>query len=197
MTERLAMTDWTIVVPFRGSSAKSRFGPGDNFDLALAMALDTVEVALTVGRVIAVTTDATAFAALGATVVPDPGAGLNPALSWGLDIAGSATSRAVLLGDHPALTSDELADALRAAAGHPLAFVADAEGAGSALCSAAPHVPLTPLFGVGSARAHRSAGFVELTGHWPGLRRDVDTPEQLAALASLGRHTRAVLAGQA
>jgi 2-phospho-L-lactate guanylyltransferase len=103
----------------------------------------------------------------------------------------------VLLGDHPALTSDELADALRAAAGHPLAFVADAEGEGSALCSAAPRVPLTPLFGVGSARAHRSAGFVELTGHWPGLRRDVDTPEQLAALASLGRHTRAVLAGQA
>lgn len=195
--------DWVIVVPVKGSTgAKSRFGPGDNSELALAMALDTVEVALAVGRVVVVTTDATPFAALGAVVLTDPGRGLNAAISRGVDHAGPTTSRAVLLGDHPALTPDELAEVLAAAARHPLSFVADAEGEGTALTAAAPGVHLVPLFGLASAAAHRAAGYVELgagsgtdaaPATWPGLRRDVDTAEQLAGLASLGPRTRAFL----
>lgn len=193
--------DWILVVPVKGSTgAKSRFGPGDNSELALAMALDTVEVASTAGRVIVVTKHATAFAALGVDVIPDPGRGLNAAISRGVDHAGLGTPRAVLLGDHPALTPDELAEVLAAAAGHPKCFVADAEGEGTALTAAAPGVPHAPHFGLGSAAAHRSAGYVELGadagtggGEWPGLRRDVDTAEQLAGLTSLGPRTRALL----
>lgn len=188
-------TDWVFIVPVKSSTlAKSRFGPGDNSSLALAMALDTVEVALTAGRVIVVTGDAAAFAALGAEVVADPGRGLNAAISLGVDHAGLGTPRAVLLGDHPALTSDELAEVLAAASRHPMSFVADAEGEGTALTTAAPGIPHAPLFGAGSASAHRAAGYVELgDAAWPGLRRDVDTAEQLAGLVNLGPHTRALV----
>ena len=190
-------TDWVIVVPFRAAGAKSRFGAGDNSALALAMALDTVEVALAVGPVIVVTTDARPFVALGASVIADPGAGLNAAISSGLDHAGLGRARAVLLGDHPALTPTELAEALAAAGPHPLSFVADAHGEGTALTAAAPGVPQAPLFGAGSAAAHRSAGFVPLAGAWPGLRGDVDTVADLGGLEGLGPRTGAWLAGRA
>ena len=86
------MTDWSIVVPFRAAGAKSRFGSGDNSALALAMALDTVDVALRVGRVIVVTSDARPFVKLGASVIADPGAGLNAAIALGLDHAGLDTA---------------------------------------------------------------------------------------------------------
>ena len=179
----MILADWVIVVPVKLVAAKSRFGPNDNVALARAMALDTVAVALTVGRVIVVTADAAAFAsevsALGAQVVPDPGAGLNAAISRGLDIAGLESPRAVLLGDHPALTWAELQEVLAAAAEHPLSFVSDAEGDGTAITAAAPGVPHAPYFGAGSAAAHRSAGYWELFGAWPGLRRDVDLAEHL------------------
>ena len=179
----MILADWVIVVPVKLVAAKSRFGPNDNVALARAMALDTVAVALTVGRVIVVTADAAAFAsevsALGAQVVPDPGAGLNAAISRGLDIAGLESPRAVLLGDHPALTPVELREVLAAAAEHPLSFVSDAEGDGTAITAAAPGVPHAPHFGAGSAAAHRSAGYWELFGAWPGLRRDVDLAEHL------------------
>ena len=194
---RLPVTDWSIVVPFRAAGAKSRFGSGDNSALALAMALDTVDVALRVGRVIVVTSDAQPFVELGASVIADSGAGLNAAITLGLDSAGLDTARAVLLGDHPALTPTELAGALAAAGPHPLSFVADAEGEGTALTAAAPGVPQAPLFGRGSAGSHRAAGFVPLVGAWPGLRRDVDTAADLAGVADLGMRTRAWLAARA
>ena len=177
------LAGWVIVVPIKLVAAKSRFGPDDNSALARAMALDTISVALTVGRVIVVVADAAAFtsevAALGAEVVIDPGAGLNAAISRGLDVAGLDSWRAVLLGDHPALTPQELREVLAAAAAHPLSFVADAEGDGTAITTAAPGVPHAPHFGAGSAAAHRLAGYVELFDAWHGLRRDVDLAEHL------------------
>ena len=156
------------------------------------MALDTVEAALTVGRVIVVTDAAAAFVALGATVYPDHGAGLNAAIGEGLEHAGINSHRAVLLGDHPALTSHELAEAL-AAAVHPLSLVADASGSGTALSAAVPGVQHHPAFGAGSRAAHEAAGYVELTGDWPGLRSDVDTAADLARLAHPGPRTAAWL----
>ena len=195
------LTDWVIVVPVKLVAAKSRFGPDDNAALARAMALDTVAAALTVGRVIVVTADAAAFSsevsALGAQVVLDPGAGLNAAISRGLDIGGLDSPRAVLLGDHPALTPVELREVLAAADEHPLSFVSDAEGDGTAITTAAPSVPHAPRFGEGSAAAHRSVGYVELFGAWHGLRRDVDLTEHLAVHLDgmpVGLHTSALLA---
>jgi 2-phospho-L-lactate guanylyltransferase (CobY/MobA/RfbA family) len=38
----------------------------------------------------------------------------------------------------------------------------------------------------GSAARHRDSGAVELTGAWPGLRCDIDTPEDLAEARRLG-----------
>lgn len=191
------MTDWVIVVPFRAGGAKSRFGAGDNSALAIAMALDTVEVALAVAPVLVVTADARPFVELGASVIADPGGGLNPAISAGLDHAGLGRAHAVLLGDHPALTPTELAEALAAASPHPLSFVADASGEGTALTAAAPGVPQAPLFGAASAAAHRAAGLVPLVGAWPGLRGDVDSAADLARLSGLGPRTRAWLAARA
>jgi 2-phospho-L-lactate guanylyltransferase len=67
--------------------------------------------------------------------------------------------------------------------------VADAGGTGTTLLTAVG-VALDPRFGRGSAAAHRAGGARELTGPWPGLRRDVDTAEDLRAAALLGLGSR-------
>jgi len=73
--------------------------------------------------------------------------------------------------------------------------VADAAGTGTVLLATPPGRPLDPHFGVGSAAAHAHSGAVPLTGDWPGLRQDVDTPADLATVLDLGagRHTCALL----
>lgn len=181
---------FTIVIPVKGTAqAKSRFGAGDNSALALAMALDTVEAALQVAPVMVVTTDAEPFAALGAQVIADPGRGLNDAISAALDRLEGPT--AILLGDHPALRAGELTSALAAAGNHGRALVADADGDGSALTTSMTTHDLR--FGVDSRARHLAEGYVELAGDWPGLRRDVDTAEQLAGLTHLGPRTSAML----
>ena len=181
-------SDWIVVVPFRAAAAKSRFGPDDNSAIATAMALDTVEAALQVARVIVVTDVPAGFIALGAAVLPDPGSGLTTAIEAGLERAGTDIARAVLLGDHPALTPAELLGALDAAT-HPRSLVTDAAGGGSAMTTARPGVQHAPLFGPGSRAAHLAAGYVELEGDWPGLRADVDTPVELARLPRTGPRT--------
>jgi 2-phospho-L-lactate guanylyltransferase len=64
--------------------------------------------------------------------------------------------------------------------------VADARGTGTTLLATAPGRPVTPRYGQASAAAHRAAGAVELTGDWPSLRTDVDTPADLRSAAELG-----------
>ncbi|MCU1514583.1 MAG: hypothetical protein JWO10_1673 [Microbacteriaceae bacterium] len=185
------MTDWTIVVPFKGTAAaKSRVSEPGRAELAIAMALDTVEAALVVAPVVVVTSEAAApgFEQLGATVVIDSAHGLNAAISLG--IAGVHGPVAVLLGDVPALGSAELAAALAGAAGHPLAMVADADGVGTVLLTALDPAAISPAFGPGSRSAHVALGHVELeVPAGSGLRRDVDTREQLLALPVVGRRT--------
>ena len=187
------MTDWTIVIPVKGTTAsKSRFGPGDHRDLARAMALDTVAAAREVAEVVVVTVGGAEFSALGATVVADPGGGLAAAIDAGLAATAPDRRSAVLLADHPALRASELRAALEAATAHQLAFVADADGSGTALIAARTASLHRHSFGHESRRAHRRAGYAELTGDWPGLRRDVDTPDHLHDLG-LGVHTLAFL----
>jgi 2-phospho-L-lactate guanylyltransferase len=186
---------WTVVVPVKGTAdAKSRLGA--SAELARAIALDSVEAALGAARVIVVTPAAAAadFEALGAVVVADAGGGLNAAVAAGISAAGDGPV-AVLLGDVPALLPAELAAALLAAERHPLAMVPDADGAGTTLITALRAVSHSPAFGHGSRAAHLAAGYVELdVSAESGLRRDVDTAEQLAGLAArLGPRTRAVV----
>ena len=200
------MHDWTAVIPVkRLSAAKSRLRgavpDARHAELALAMVLDTATALLAaepVGRLLVVTDDpvaAAAVTALGARVVPDrPGADLNAAMRFGADEAAGLTAyRLVLAGDLPALRPGQLAEALGGA--ERRSFVADAAGTGTVLLATPPGRPLDPHFGLGSAAAHARSGAMPLSGDWPGLRQDVDTPADLAIVLSLGAgpHTCALL----
>ena len=187
------MADWTVVIPVKGTvSAKSRLGASS--ELALAIALDTVAAASMAARVIVVTAPSIAsrFEELGARVVDDPHSGLLAAVAEGIAVAGDGAV-AVLLGDVPALRPEEFATALELAAQHPLAFVADADNDGTVLITALRAADHRPAFGAHSRAAHLAAGYVELDVPLDsGLRRDVDTAEQLTALGTrVGARTRA------
>jgi 2-phospho-L-lactate guanylyltransferase len=192
---------WAVVVPVKElDTAKSRLHPlpaDDRADLALAMACDVVLRAAASRLVVAVfviTNDlraAEACTALGAQVIADADdAGLNPALENAARAAAAWHPRAgvaALSADLPALRTAELDAALTAAAVHERAFVPDWRTTGTTLLAARAGVPLAPAFGHGSRDGHRSSGAVELmTAEWLGLRRDVDTPEDLRAAGQLG-----------
>jgi 2-phospho-L-lactate guanylyltransferase len=197
--------DWTVVIPVKGTaSAKSRLGASP--ELALAIALDTVAAAVDAARVLVVTSSAlassaiaprviaTQFEALGALVIADNDAGLAAAIAQGVAQAGDDFV-AVLLGDLPALRSSELRSALELAEQHPLAFVPDADNDGTVLIAAHRATDHRPAFGVHSRAGHLAAGYLELNIPLDsGLRRDVDTGSQLAALGPrVGARTRALL----
>jgi 2-phospho-L-lactate guanylyltransferase len=187
---------WSLVVPVkRLEVAKSRIalGAADRADLALAMATDTVAAAVAcalVSRVVVVTDDARAIAALGGpdvTIVADePDAGLNPALRHGATAADGPRIVAVSA-DLPALTATDLATVLVAASRHSSGVVADQTGTGTTVLTAATAATFTPAFGAASFAAHRRAGSVDLTAiAAPSVRRDVDTVEELRIALGLG-----------
>jgi 2-phospho-L-lactate guanylyltransferase len=195
--------DWTAVIPVkRLTAAKSRLRGAvpahRHADLALAMVRDTATAVLgasAVAELVVVTDDPVVtevLSGLGARVVPDrPGADLNGAMRYGADeVAGLSRHRAVLAGDLPALRPSQLDAALLFAAGKR-SFAADAAGTGTVLLAVPAGERLDPHFGIGSAAAHERSGARPLTGDWPGLRQDVDTPADLATVIALGagRHT--------
>jgi 2-phospho-L-lactate/phosphoenolpyruvate guanylyltransferase len=215
-----------VLVPVkRLEAAKTRLRGGltdaDHQALVLAMALDTVAAALAspvVGRVVVVTADPVpgdAAVVLGAELIADvPDAGLNPALAYAVALVrrtGSTPSQpgvAALTADLPALRTDELTEALRRAEetaaasgsrgrGGGRTFVADANGTGTVLLAAPSTALLEPCFGTGSAAAHLASGAVPLTEPWPSLRRDVDTPADLAEAFVLGVGARTAVAARA
>jgi 2-phospho-L-lactate/phosphoenolpyruvate guanylyltransferase len=198
---------WGVVVPVkRLRLAKTRLsavGDAGRQALALAFALDVVQATLAsavVRRVLVITDDAvaaTALAALGADVRSDrPDAGLNPALEHGAAVLRAADGTlgvATISSDLPALRAQDVTAALRQT--RERAFVADSAGSGTTLLAAVAAVPLRPAYGPGSAALHRASGARELPGS-AGLRRDVDTPADLAEAVTLGvgPATRAALA---
>jgi 2-phospho-L-lactate/phosphoenolpyruvate guanylyltransferase len=196
---------WSLVIPVKVLAlAKTRLTglePERRSRLALAMATDTVAAALRAGPVAAVlvVTDdrdvRQASLRLGALVLADaPGAGLNEALSYGAEYARQrwpARGLGALAGDLPAMRSAELAAALHAAGRLGAAFVADADGTGTALYAAAPGSEFRPQFGRASRRRHLDGGAAEIGADTAGailagLRRDVDTVDDLRAAAAIG-----------
>ena len=196
------------MVPVKGlERAKTRLrgaadgGVGDperHADLALALALDTLEAALSatlVGRVVVVTDDGrvaaglrsmvgSASAGTGLRIVRDePAGGLNAALVHGAALLPPDQARAALQADLPALRPAELDQAL-ATGGR--AFVADAAGTGTTLLLTPAGAPLDPRFGPDSATAHEASGATPVPGALPGLRRDVDTEADLREACALG-----------
>lgn len=134
---------------------------------------------------------------------------LNAALRHGAAVAARrwpGTGLAALTADLPALDPGELATALRRAAdgaavsapgqaaAHAAgraparaAFVPDAAGVGTTLYAVPPGGEFRPLFGGASRARHAASGAVELElGDMTGLRRDVDTPDDLRAALALG-----------
>ncbi|HYK67110.1 MAG TPA: 2-phospho-L-lactate guanylyltransferase [Streptosporangiaceae bacterium] len=203
---------WSLVVPVKVLvQAKSRLtglSGQRRSQLALAMAADTVAAAIhaaSVAAVLVVTDDpevSDAAGGIGATVLADaPAAGLNEALRFG---AGYARDRwpdqgvAGLAADLPALRPEELTRALASAGNLHVSFVPDAAGTGTTLYAAVPGAPFRPRFGPLSRRQHLADGAAEIAagGQLAGLRRDVDTVDdlRLAAALGLGARTRAVLA---
>jgi 2-phospho-L-lactate guanylyltransferase len=207
-----AESGWHILIPVRGTAgSKTRLLPaasdgGRRRELALAFASDAITAALAgnaVAEVSVITGDRDAgslFADLGATVIPEVGTrGLNGAIRHGLRYVGDAHPlryRAVLMSDVPALAAADLDAALRLASRYRMAVVPDAAGTGTVMLTASPGATPEPNFGAGSHARHRAAGLKTLVMD-PAvtLRRDVDTPADLAAALALGvgPHTRSVL----
>ncbi|MBO1765613.1 2-phospho-L-lactate guanylyltransferase [Allobranchiibius sp. GilTou38] len=203
---------WRMVVPVKErSAAKSRLRAPDGVardELAAAFALDTLTAVYDVvpaDRVFVVTDDdqvAGFVRARDGVVVPDPGRGLNPAIAAGLAAAtpdGLAPTQicapgAVLLGDLPALTPDELYAGLRACAVSESSVVPDRDGTGTVLLTHHDLRRIVPRFGTGSAARHARVAR-RLTPDLPRLRTDVDTDTALAQAVSLGvgAHTARVL----
>ena len=129
-----------------------------------------------------------------AGIAPDLGIQdlLNAALRHGAAVAARrwpGTGLAALTADLPAMSPAELATALHAAGTVPggAAFVPDAAGVGTTLYAVPPGGEFLPLFGGASRARHAAAGATELalTGI-TGLRRDVDTPDDLREALALG-----------
>jgi 2-phospho-L-lactate guanylyltransferase len=128
---------------------------------------------------------------MGAAVVVDPAVrGLNASLRYAAGVAAARDSSygiASLVADVAAVSVDQLTRALDAAAAAGTAFVPDAAGRGTTLVAARQWGSFLPEYGLHSRRRHREAGFVELDlDDVTGLRLDVDTLADLAALKALG-----------
>jgi 2-phospho-L-lactate guanylyltransferase len=155
------------------------------------------------------------LSSLGAIVVAEPGSSHATDLAPSLGAAGAPDDRlnaalvhaaqlaaiqwpgsgiAALSADLPALRPSELSRALRAAAALPgghAAFVADAQGVGTTLYATAPGADFRPVFGGASRLRHAAEGARELLlDGIPGLRRDVDTPDDLRTAVGLGAGPR-------
>jgi 2-phospho-L-lactate guanylyltransferase len=192
---------YVVLVPVKPPAlGKSRLGGplglGDleRRELAAAIALDTVEACRTatlVSEVLAVTDDAgfsAELAAIGCATIPD---GVSDDLNSSLRLAAAEARRrwpdlvpAALLGDLPALRPGELDAALGSIEPGAPAYVADADGSGTTLYTAA-YDAFAPRFGAGSAAAHHAVA-QEVEGALPGLRRDVDDLADLRQAWQLG-----------
>lgn len=184
---------WTVIIPVKPPSlGKSRLQVAgvEGHDLALAIALDTIEAAAEVARVVVVTADPL-ISAPGVTIVIESAPrGIGAAVADGL-AAAPGDRRAVLLGDLPGLRPSDLAVALELAEETRLGAVPDEERHGTTLVTAREG-GLPAAFGPDSWQRHLAAGFVELPiPSSSTLRRDVDEPEHLAG--PLGPRTTAVL----
>jgi len=121
---------------------------------------------------------------------------LNAALRHGAAVAARrwpGTGLAALAADLPAVSPAELAAALRAAAAVSgrAAFVPDAAGVGTTLYAVPPGGQFRPLFGGASRARHAAAGATELDlDDMTGLRRDVDTADDLREALTLGAGPR-------
>lgn len=190
-----------VIAVKRLGAAKTRLAPvfsaSTRENVVLAMLIDTITAASAVPAVRTVTVvtpdegAADAARQLGARVLRDPTPeGHRDPLNNAISVAEAAVRHetpniVVLQGDLPALQPQELADAITAGRRYRRSFVGDRHGTGTSALLAFG-VALLPRFGPDSAQRHRNSGAMELTGAWPGLRCDIDTPDDLLVARRLG-----------
>lgn len=192
---------WAVVVARTGPSAKSRLAPtlrpAERAALAqrmLGAVLDACADANLGGTIVVTDTpQGTALAGeMGALVLPDPGAGLNAAVSLGLDAVGQqapGTAALVLPGDVPLVEADDIRTIVEAAAdsARVVVVVPDQAGRGTnALLIRPPHL-IEPSFGEPSCDRHLAAARRRGTAirlEVPRLALDIDDVERLALFAS-------------
>jgi 2-phospho-L-lactate guanylyltransferase len=157
--------------------------------------LDAIMQANGIEQILVVTTGERArriARARGARTLADREQGHNAAAELGIRAALAAGSERALLvpGDCPALDPGEL-DALlgRPAASSSVIVVPDRHGTGTNALLLTPPNALRPAFGPGSCGRHltraRAAGIEAQVVEVPSLALDIDTPEDLEALAGL------------
>lgn len=198
MTAGSDRAGWTVIIPVKPTAiGKSRLeGPATGrISLARAIALDTIAAAVAcreVATVVVVTDDVSLTVAVsgltGVRVLPEKGIrGIDAAVAVGAALVGTHSPRVALLGDLPALDPLELETALRTARTMRRGAVADAEGTGTTMVTAAAGLPWQTAFGPGSFARHRALGCepIELPAN-STLRRDVDTMAQFADAERLG-----------
>lgn len=200
------MVDWVVIVPVkRFAEAKRRLdGVGNRATIAEALTRDTLDAVASsrkVRMVLVMTDDPHLVEDLrlpvAAVVRTQRSPGLNGAIADGLAYAGESWPDfgvAVLQGDLPALTAEDLDAVLESAEEIPLGIVPDSEGKGTAMITGKPGVPLLPAFGEGSAARHQELGHRPIRAS-ERLRRDVDTGADLrtAVRLGVGRHTAEAL----
>ena len=185
-----------------------RLGADERAELAEAMlgdVLDALSTARGLDGMAVVTAEpraAAAGAAAGAAVVADrEQAGQSPAALLGVAHALREAAERVLLvpGDTPLLSAGDVDELLRrsTSAGTAATIVSDRHGTGTNALLLAPADAIAPSFGLGSCARHlaaaREAAVTHAVERVAGLEHDVDTPEDLAALAArLHRTDRAV-----
>src|SRR6266511_1191214 len=162
----------TVVVPFRGESAKRRLSPAPD-DLRATLAYAMLEDVLAACRVVA-----------GGVTIASGGGGQGAAVEAELRRIDSGPVL-VVNADLPAAQPRDLLTLLGALPEDGLALVAAADGTTNALALAAPHL-FAPLYGPGSAerflaraaRLKAPAAVAEI----PNLADDVDTLADLDRL---------------
>ncbi len=177
---------------------RGRLSPAARAALAEAMLGDVLAAIARAGEidgVAVVTAEARAAAvarSTGAEVLPDPNeAGQSPAAAIGIGRGLATGCDRVLLvpGDTPLLAPADVDGlcARAAAAGIGAAIVSDRHGTGTNALLLRPPDALVPSFGPNSlsrhAAASRTAGVVHTVERIAALEHDVDTPEDLVALA--------------
>ncbi len=166
----------TIVVPFRGSSAKRRLGPAGPA-LASAMLEDVLAACEPVGR----------------TQLATKGGGQGAAVAAALADVGEEPVL-VVNADLPCVRPRDLLALLGAIPPGGVALVRATDGTTNALGLASPRL-FEPLYGPSSADRFLRLGAEAVEAAIPNLADDVDTLEDLERLQGrLGGHARAALA---
>lgn len=160
----------TVVVPYRGASAKSRLGRAE---LALAMLEDVLDAARELGEVVVANGEG------------GQGAAVAEALA---DLDGPVL---VVNADLPCATSADLHALLDATPAGGTAIVPAVDGTTNAVSLSDARL-FAPLYGPGSAARFVAAGAVAV--HIPNLVADVDTTGDLEQLSGrIGPRTRGAL----